>query len=153
MRPALLLCLALAAGCPARQQGPASESGSGEKADQKSGGSDMDASQTAGKMPACADLACLTQHEGEMIEADGTFVFPKEKAFARNKLSLGDGTTIILSQPADDAVRGVLTGDNDGKRMKVQGRIYTKDIPEKYRIIGRGPEPYLVDIASVSVDG
>jgi hypothetical protein len=151
MRPALLLCLALAAGCPARQQGPTGESGSGEKPDQKR--SDMDASQTAGKMPACADLACLTQHEGEMIEADGTFVFPKEKAFARNKLSLGDGTTIILSQPADDAVRGVLTGDNDGKRMKVQGRIYTKDIPEKYRIIGRGPEPYLVDIASVSVDG
>ncbi len=153
MRPALLLCLALAAGCPARQQAPASESGSGEKPDQKSGGSDMDASQTAGKMPTCADLACLTQHEGEMIEADGTFVFPKEKAFARNKLSLADGTTVILSQPADDAVRGALTGDNDGKRMKVQGRIYTKDIPEKYRIIGRGPEPYLVDIASISVDG
>ena len=147
MRPALLLCLALAAGCPA-----GSTTG-GEKADQKSGRSDMDASQTAGKAPACADLACLSKHEGEMIEADGTFVFPKEKAFARNKLSLGDGTIIILSQPADEAVRGKLTGDNDGKRMKVQGRIYTKDIPEKYRIIGRGPEPYLVDIAGVTVDG
>ena len=153
MRPALLLCLALAAGCPARQQGPTGESGSGEEPDHKTGGSDMDASQTAGKTPACADLACLRMHEGEMIEADGTFVFPKEKAFARNKLSLADGTTVILSQPADDAVRGALTGDNDGKRMKVQGRIYTKDIPEKYRIIGRGPEPYLVDIASISVDG
>ncbi len=113
----------------------------------------MDASQSAGKVPVCADLACLSKHEGELVEADGTFVFPKEKAFARNKLSLGDGTTIILSQPADDAVRGKLTGDNDGKRMVVQGRIYTKDIPDKYRIIGRGPEPYLVNIAAVTVGG
>lgn len=164
MRTALLVCLALVAGCPARQQdsqqGPAGEPGGAQRGDPKSDKpvdravdqrSDMDASSTGA--PACADLACLTQHEGEMIEAEGTFVFPKEKAFARNKLSLGDGTTIILSQPADDAVRAALTGDNDGKRMKVHGRIYTKDIPEKYRIIGRGPEPYLVDIASVTVDG
>lgn len=113
----------------------------------------MDASQTAGAHPVCADLACLSQHEGEMIEAEGTFVFPKEKAFARNKLSLGDGTTIILSQPADEAVREKLGADSDGKRMKVQGRIYTKQIPDKYRIVGRGPEPYLVDIAGVTVEG
>ncbi len=37
-------------------------------------------------------------------------------------------------------------------RMTVRGLIFTKQIPDKYEIIGRTPEPYLLDIEAVEVD-
>lgn len=103
--------------------------------------------------PSCTDLSGLTAHDGQVVLVGGTFVFPKEKAFARNKLSLSDGTVLILAQPADRSVRARLTSANDGKRMSIRGRVFTGAIPQEYRIIGRTPDPYLVDIVDVDVDG
>lgn len=149
MRSILLFCLAFAAACPASQKDAPQGAAPAQAQEPAQEQSPMDSSRSA--HPACTDLTCLTQHEGELIQAEGTFVFPKEQAFARNKLSLSDGTTIILSQAKDDAVRGRFTADNDGKRMKIVGRIYIKAIPEKYRIIARTPDPYLVDIESAEL--
>jgi hypothetical protein len=113
----------------------------------------MDPSHTESSSQPCTDMPCLLRHDEQVILAEGTFVFPKEKAFARNKLSLSDGTIIILSPPSDEAVRAQLSRENDGKYMTICGRIFTKQIPEKYGIISRTPDPYLVDIADISTDG
>jgi hypothetical protein len=101
----------------------------------------------------CADLACLQAHEGELVEIVGTYVFPRKKAFAHNKLSLSDGTMVIVTSPDDGGMRAQLSSENDGKRLTVRGRIYVKDIPEKYGIIGRTPDPYLMDVIAVDFSG
>jgi hypothetical protein len=150
MRSILLFCLAFVVACPASQKDAPEGARPTQAQEPAKEESPMDSSRSA--HPACTDLACLSQHEGELVQAEGTFVFPKEQAFARNKLSLSDGTTIILPQAKDDAVRARFTADNDGKKMKIVGRIYTKEIPEKYRIIGRTPDPYLVDIESAELN-
>lgn len=90
-----------------------------------------------------ADMAGL---EGKQVRLRGTFRFPTEKAFARNKLELDDGTIVILSRPADGAVAAVLVEANQGARMTVRGVIYAGMIPDRYKIISRTPDPYLVDV-------
>ena len=107
-----------------------------------------DASTTA---PLCTSLAELAKHEGTPVRVRGTFRFPTEKAFARNKLLLDDGTIVILSRPVDLAVAAVLAKSNQGARMIVRGVAYAKEIPARYRIIGRTPDPYLVDIETIDI--
>jgi hypothetical protein len=97
---------------------------------------------------ACTTRPCLEQHEGELIDVEGTYVFPKQKAFAVNRLALKDGTTIILSPPENE-LRDHFASENDNTRLLIRGRIFTGPIPDKYRIIGRTPEPYLLDIEKI----
>ena len=110
------------------------------------------AADTAEPAPLCTSRAHLEQNEGRLVRAQGTFQFPTEKAFARNKLLLDDGTTIVLSRPKDETIAARLVESNQGMRMTIRGLIFTKQIPDKYEIIGRTPDPYLLDIEAVEVD-
>jgi hypothetical protein len=101
--------------------------------------------------PLCVSLADLERHEGALVRVQGTFRFPTEPAFARNKLILDDGTTVILARPQDAKLTESLREANQGKRMTIRGLIFIKAIPEKYKIIGRTPDPYLLDIEAVDV--
>ena len=96
--------------------------------------------------PVVRSRADMEGLEGQPVRLRGTFRFPTEKAFARNKLELEDGTIVILSRPADEAVAAVLVEANQGARMTVSGVIYAGMIPERYKIISRTPDPYLVDV-------
>jgi hypothetical protein len=97
---------------------------------------------------ACTTRQCLERHEGELIEVEGTYVFPRQKAFAVSRLALKDGTTIVLSPPKNE-LRDLFASENDGVTMLLRGRIFTGPIPERYRIIGRTPEPYLLEIERI----
>ena len=101
--------------------------------------------------PLCTSIVDLRKHEGAPIRLRGTFHLPGEKAFARNKLILDDGTTVILSRPARQPAAAMLSEANRGVRMIIVGVVYIKDIPARYQLIGRTSDPYLVDIESVTV--
>lgn len=143
---ALALVLGLLAGC---------SSGAKEKPMDKSipptDGVDNRRTDPAPDVPEARSLADLQGLEGQAVRLRGTFRFPTEKAFARNKLELDDGTIVILSRPADAAVAAVLVEANQGARVTVGGVIYTGQIPDRYKIIGRTPDPYLVDVASAEL--
>jgi hypothetical protein len=96
----------------------------------------------------CTTLSCLQHHEAEVVRAEGVFRTPKQRAFGVNELVLEDGTRIKLPPEREQAS---LSAANDGKRMQVRGRIFTGMIPEKYGIIGRSPDPYLVEVDRVEV--
>jgi hypothetical protein len=96
--------------------------------------------------PIVSSKADMEGVEGKQVRLRGTFRFPTEKAFARNKLELDDGTIVILSRPADAAVAAVLVEANQGARMTVRGVIYAGMIPDRYKIISHTPDPYLVDV-------
>jgi len=96
-------------------------------------------------IPLCTTRLCLEQHEGQVIDIEGTYVFPREKAFAVSRLAFADGTTIVIGPPAG----GLFTSENDGAILRVRGRIFTGPIPEKYGIIGRTPEPRLLDMEKI----
>ncbi len=97
----------------------------------------------------CTTRQCLEQYEGQVIDVEGIFVFPKQQAFAVNKLVLKDGTTIVLSPTEKNDLRDYFTSENDGMLMLIRGRIFTELIPEKYRIIGRTAEPHLLDLEKI----
>lgn len=103
--------------------------------------------QAADDLP-CRTLSCLERHEGEMIDVEGSYVFPKQVAFAVNRLSLQDGTLITLSPPANE-LREHFKSENDGVRMLIRGRVFTGPIPDEYKIIGRTPDPYLLDLEKI----
>ena len=96
-------------------------------------------------IPLCTTRQCLEQHEGQVIDIEGTYVFPREKAFAVSRLAFEDGTKIVIGPPAG----GLFTSENDGAVLRVRGRIFTGPIPEKYGIIGRTPEPRLLDVEDI----
>jgi hypothetical protein len=96
----------------------------------------------------CTTRECLEKNEGHVIDVAGTYVFPKERAFAVNKLALKDGTTIVLSPPEGE-LRDHFARDHDGLTMIIRGRIFTGMIPEKYDIIGRTTEPYLLELEKI----
>jgi hypothetical protein len=93
----------------------------------------------------CTARACLDAHESQVIDIEGVYVFPHEQAFAVHRLLLYDGTTIILAPP-QGSLRDLFVEANDGASLLVRGRIFCKQIPPRYRIIGRTPEPYLLDL-------
>lgn len=101
--------------------------------------------------PTARTLADLKAHQGVPVRIEGTFRFPTEKAFARNKLALDDGTTVILPRPETGPGAAELTAANTGKRMAVHGVVYVEVIPDRYQIIGRTPDPYLVELAGVEL--
>jgi hypothetical protein len=103
------------------------------------------ATDDADAIPVCTTLACLVEHEGTIVQIVGTYQYPKQKAFAVNRLALDDKTPVIVGGPREDP----FVEANDGVLMAITGRIFTKDIPEKYRIIGRTPEPHLLDVSHV----
>lgn len=98
--------------------------------------------------PSCSDLACLQSHDGQTIDVTGTLTAPRRKVMDHYRVVLADGTAVIIGQgPA----RGQLSPETDGKRVVVRGRIFTGDIPASYDIIGRSAEPYLLDVAALTV--
>ncbi len=101
--------------------------------------------------PVARTLADLKAHQGVAVRIEGTFRFPTEKAFARNKLVLDDGTTVILPRPETGPGAAELTAANTGKRLAVHGIVYVEVIPDRYQIIGRTPDPYLVELAGVEL--
>lgn len=102
----------------------------------------------------CLDLACLEANEGNVVEVEGTFAFPRDprrKGQHLYRLSLTDGTSLVLPAPPAGEFRRRLSRDNDGKQLTVRGRIYTKTIPEQYGIIERTADPYCVELFDVKV--
>mgnify|MGYP001055285795 CR=1 FL=1 len=97
------------------------------------------------KHPSCTSLKCIEDNEGKVVQLVGSYEFPKQKAFAQNKLILGDGTKVIVGGPRE----GNFVAANDGAEMRITGRVFTKDIPEKYQIIGRNSDPRVLEITEV----
>lgn len=100
----------------------------------------------------CSARACLEANEGEVIDIAGTFVSPPDrtrKGQHRYTLALADGTKVILPNPKDDATRATLSPASDGKRVTVRGRIYTRNIPDRYGIIASTADPYVVEMFTV----
>ncbi len=98
--------------------------------------------------PSCGTRRCLEGHEGEMVDITGRYIYPKEPAFAVNKLELKDGTTIVVSVPQNE-LADMFIEENDGAELTIRGRIFTGMIPDKYRIKGRTAEPHLLDVERV----
>jgi hypothetical protein len=97
----------------------------------------------------CTTRPCLAENEGQVIDVEGKYVFPSEPAFAVNRLALTDGTTIVLNT-SNEELRRHFVAASDGKPMRIRGRIFTGAIPDRYKIIGRTPEPHLVDLEAVT---
>ena len=92
----------------------------------------------------CADLACLSAHEGRVVELAGTLSLPdnpKRKGHQLYHLVLGDDTRVVLY---DDER---LAGRANGAHLIVRGRIFVKTIPERFRIIERSSDPYLLELS------
>jgi hypothetical protein len=102
-------------------------------------------------IPVARSRAELAQHEGRPLRVEGTFRFPTEQAFARNKLVLDDGTEVILPRPSSGPGAAEFVLANSGARLAAFGVVYLKEIPAKYRIIGRTPDPYLVELTAVEL--
>lgn len=96
-------------------------------------------------------LSELERQEGTLVRVQGAYRFPTEKAFARNKLVLNDGTEVILVPPYPERQAELLVAANQGRTMVVRGRVYVKDIPARYRIIARTPDPYLLEIDDLAL--
>jgi hypothetical protein len=60
------------------------------------------------------------------------------------------GTLIRLSPPKNELLDH-FSSTHDGLVMKIRGRTFIKKIPERYKIIGRTADPYLVDIDKTTV--
>ena len=97
--------------------------------------------------PQCDDLVSLKAHDGAEVDVIGRYVFPKEKAFARTRLRLKDDTLVTVAVPRE----GAFGEENDGKLLAVTGKIFTGEIPPSYKIFGRTPDPYLLDVAGAEV--
>jgi hypothetical protein len=100
----------------------------------------------------CTTRQCLEQNEGQVIDVEGAYVFPKQQAFAVNKLALKDGTTIVLSPPKNE-LRLHFADANDGRTMRIRGLIFTGLIPEQYGVIGRTAEPHLLELERIDLIG
>ena len=97
----------------------------------------------------CTQLPCIMDNEGKNIWVEGTFLFPQEIAFAVKKIVLEDKTEIILTIPKSD-LQDLFSLENNGKKLSIKGKVYTDSIPDSYKIIGRLPNPYMVDITKVT---
>ena len=104
---------------------------------------------TGSTIPIARTRDDLVQHEGTLVQVEGTFRFPTEKAFARNTLMLDDGTIVVLPRPSSGIGAAELVEANTGSRLVVRGLIYVNEIPAKYKIIGRTRDPYLVELTAV----
>jgi hypothetical protein len=102
-------------------------------------------------MTTATTIADLRRDEGKPVEVTGAFRFPTEKAFARNELELADGTKVVITPPYDDATKAVLVEANQGARLRVRGTVYIEVIPDKYEIIGRTADPYMVDVTGAEL--
>lgn len=91
----------------------------------------------------------LEKYEGTLVQIEGTFRFPTKQAFARNELVLDDGTVVVLPRPSSGTGAAELIAANDGARLAVRGLVYVNEIPAKYDIIGRTPDPYMVELVAV----
>lgn len=99
-------------------------------------------------MTTCTDLACITAHEGSVIDLAGTFAFPPDrnkKGTSQYKLALADGTVVVLRR--DERLAPAL----DGQTIVVRGKAYASPerIPDAYGIIQSTPNPYVVEIYAV----
>jgi hypothetical protein len=103
---------------------------------------------------ACRDLRCLEAYEGQLVDVEGQFAFPRNpelKGQHHYMLALADATRVVLPRPRDEALLMKLSHANDGERLIVRGRIFVRDIPERYGIVERTSAPYLLDVADVFV--
>lgn len=97
----------------------------------------------------CHDLACISAHEGEVIDLEGRFAFPPDrshKGTAQFKLALGDGTIVVLAPDAR------LTSELGERVIVVRGVVYSRPdrIPARYGIIQSTPNPYFVELYAVT---
>lgn len=97
----------------------------------------------------CQDLACLEANVGQVIDVEGTFVFPpnsKRKGQHLYRLTLADGTSVVLHER-----HAKLTRDIDGKRVVARGVHDKHPLPDRYNIIEAVGDPYLVELYDVVV--
>lgn len=95
----------------------------------------------------CTTLSCLEDSVGAVVTLRGRYEYPQQIKFAQTVLRLDDGTRVILRAKRE----GAFAADNDGRVMRITGVVYTDQIPEHYRIIGRTPDPHMVEISDVEV--
>ncbi len=97
----------------------------------------------------CTDLACLEANEGNVIDVDGSYVFPPDpqrKGQHLHRLTLADATSMVLH-----AKHPKLTKDIDGKPITARGVFYKHPVPDRYNIIQALADPYLVELYDVVV--
>ncbi|HLL20952.1 MAG TPA: hypothetical protein VK427_02425 [Kofleriaceae bacterium] len=82
----------------------------------------------------CHERICLDAYEGQQIEIDGTLLRPRH-------LVLGDGTRIVL--PRDARLPPT-------SRVRVRGRVYTRQTPAWYGIVQQLAVPEVLELVSVT---
>jgi hypothetical protein len=99
------------------------------------------------KNPNKMNLEYVKDHEGELLYFIGKFKCQElYKAFSTNDLVLRDGTRIVLTVSSYNDVDSVFISKNNNKRIKILGRVYVDEIPDKYDAIGRTDAPCMVEI-------
>lgn len=99
----------------------------------------------------CSSYQCLEKYDGKIFWVQGNYLHPQPKTIEPTRLQLADGTIIVLSKLEGEKMARKLDKTNNGVLMKVKGQIFTDKIPDKYKIIARTPDPYLVDIQEIQI--
>lgn len=101
--------------------------------------------------PTCDNMKSLIEHEGKRVFFEGRFSYPKTAAFATNKLILSDGTSLMLP-PSQGELEALFSAKQDGAMMRMSGIAYYRNIPERYKVIGRTTDPYLFEVERVEIN-
>ena len=114
----------------------------------------MQENQAQGEMPSeikaspiCSNRDCIKDHDGKRLIIQGVFSPKKRKEqLSQDKIVLGDTSVVVL----------VLSGEQRkklearaGQAVEIEGIVYCANIPEKYRIIGRTGDPYMVEVIKI----
>ncbi|MCR9174098.1 MAG: hypothetical protein NXI10_16475 [bacterium] len=98
------------------------------------------------------NLEYVKSQEGELISVVGKYKCQDpNKAFSTHELVLKDGTRIVLVVSSYNDVDNIFTSKNHNKRLEVVGRVYVDEIPERYNIISRTDDPYMVEIEKAAL--
>lgn len=94
-------------------------------------------------------LSSLRPLEGQKVVVRGNFRFAGNLTFANSKLVLADGAVVALPTPLESQL---LQERDNGKVVTVEGLIFFDVIPERYGIVARSPDPYVLDYKVLFVE-
>jgi len=95
-------------------------------------------------LPVCKTLACLTEHDAAKVWVEGSWQAPAGRHRLAPSLLLADGASAVVRIPA-----GGPPAPDDGRAVRILGRIFTDKIPESYGVIARTTDPYLLDVEAI----
>ncbi|WP_148639424.1 hypothetical protein [Aquimarina longa] len=94
----------------------------------------------------------MKKNEGKFLSITGRFSHQKENIlFSTHRIILKDKTKIVLLLNEYKNTGKVLIKENNGKYITVIGKVFINEILEKFDLISRTNNPYLVDIKSIEL--